>query len=85
LIARMDEAIKEGFYLEASWIAYAVIEDRCDSALEKTGGIPTRNGRPIQMLGNKLKELQNRLDHDPKLSAAMLADNIPERIRVKTQ
>lgn len=63
LLKRLEEAIDEGFFLEASWIAYAVIEDRICSALLKTGGLPQDpNGKPLQMLGSKLKVLETRMN-----------------------
>lgn len=73
LFARMDEASKLGFHLEASWIAYAVIEDRVLSALDKTGGVPTtKKGKPINMLGPKIKALRDRLGENALLRGAML-------------
>jgi hypothetical protein len=76
LIKRMDDAITGEFYLEASWIAYAIIEDRLLSALAKTGGVPTtKKGDPIRMLGPKLQALRDRLATHSELRAAMLPDN----------
>lgn len=74
LIHRMDEAIDGSFYLEASWIAYAILEDRALSALERTpGGVPTNNnGEPIRMLGPKLCELERRCPSDADLKGATL-------------
>lgn len=64
-IQRMEAALDAGYHLEASWYAYAILEDRLISMLRNTGGVPLvssgRNkGKPIQMLGRKLAELQKR-------------------------
>ena len=78
---RLEEAIDEGFFLEASWIAYAVIEDRIGSALLKTGGLPQdQNGKPLQMLGSKLKVLETRMNEDPILQSCFEKDEILKRV-----
>ena len=75
LLARLDAARKEGFHLEASWIAYAVVEDRIDSALGLTGGIP-----PKIMLGKKLEHLRNRLSGDAELRKATAAGQVLDEV-----
>lgn len=81
LFSRLSEAIERGFHLEASWIAYAILEDRAISALKRTGGLPTnRGGRPLQMLGPKLIKLRQRLETDPLLNGAMLQGAMLERV-----
>lgn len=73
LLARLETALNCGFHLEASWIAYAVIEDRLLSALEKTGGIPaTKKGQLLTLLGTKIAYLHGRLSSDPVLRGAIL-------------
>jgi hypothetical protein len=58
LLNRLEEAIDADFFLEASWIAYAVIEDCICSTLLKTGGLhPDKTGKTLQMLGSKLEVL----------------------------
>jgi hypothetical protein len=81
LLNRLEEAIDSGFFLEASWIAYAVIEDRICSALSKTaGGLPKdKNGNSCQMLGAKLKVLEKRMDEDPILCACLEKDDLLKR------
>lgn len=59
-IERMENAEKEGFYFEACWYASAILEDRLLSLLTSTGGVPFSRGRPIRMLGPKLKALIER-------------------------
>ncbi len=68
LFQRQDTALALRFFLEASWIAYAILEDRADSALGRTGG-PVHKKRP--MLGEKLEELKKRMSSDALLKAEM--------------
>ena len=71
LISRLGEAIKDEFFLEASWLAYAILEDRLVSALDETGGAVTTTGRPIRMLGPKLGEIKAREGlHNPRRNAS---------------
>jgi hypothetical protein len=77
LLNRLEEAIDAGFFLEASWIAYAVIEDRVCSALLKTEGLPQdKNGKSLQMLGSKLEVLAKRMHEDPILRSCLEKDEI---------
>jgi hypothetical protein len=60
LIERMDNAFAAGYFLEASWYAYSLLEDRLNSLLKNTGGLPTgNNGHPI-MMGKKISQLKKR-------------------------
>lgn len=67
-IGRMKNAYDAGMYLEASWYAYAVLEDRLLSLLRNSGGVGQNsggaNGKPIRMMGPKLKELSLRSKKD---------------------
>jgi hypothetical protein len=75
---RMDEAINQNFYLEASWYAYAIIEDRLVSMLLQSGGIGLNGGSaPIRMLGKKLSELERRAGNDELLKVNL----VPSKIR----
>jgi len=60
LLSRIDDAMKDKFYLEATWIVYAILEDRLVSALNESGGAVDKKGKAIRMLGNKLVELKVR-------------------------
>lgn len=82
LLNRLEEAIDGGFFLETSWIAYAVIEDRVCSALSKTaGGLPKdKNGKSRQMLGVKLKVLEKRMGEDPILRDCLEKDDLLNRV-----
>ncbi len=68
-IGRLDLAVSGGHFLEASWYAYAVLEDRLLSLLRGSGGVNDRKGKPFRPLGNKLRELQERSASDDVLRA----------------
>jgi len=67
-ISRMKSAYEAGMYLEASWYVYAVLEDRLISLLRSSGGVGENGGgakgKPIKMMGPKLKELTRRAKKD---------------------
>ena len=68
----MEGATAAGMYLEASWYAYAALEDRLVSLLRNSGGVGENaggaNGKPIRMMGNKLQELSRRAKKDTLLA-----------------
>ncbi|MDP4310848.1 MULTISPECIES: hypothetical protein [Stenotrophomonas] len=70
-INRMKSASDAGAYLEASWYAYAALEDRLVSLLQNSGGVGENaggaNGKPIKMMGRKIKELNRRAEKDKLL------------------
>ncbi|MEM8653391.1 MAG: hypothetical protein AAGF36_01495 [Pseudomonadota bacterium] len=74
---RMTTAVEKKFYLEASWYAYAIIEDRLVSMLRQSGGVG-RNGSssPIRMLGKKVSELETRANTDDLLRVNLPAQDI---------
>ncbi|MEZ8096971.1 hypothetical protein ACED51_22970 [Photobacterium swingsii] len=69
LMQRMNEAHEHEYYLEASWFAYTVLEDRLLSALRQSGGTTYKNHKPIRMLGKKMQEIKLRKKKDALLSA----------------
>lgn len=74
---RMNDAIEKGFYLEASWYAYALLEDRLISMLRQSGGVcKSGSNKPITMLGPKLGELMSRAGTDKLLSENLPATQI---------
>lgn len=79
-IRRMNDAYQKNMYLEASWYAYAVLEDRLVSLLNNSGGIGKTNGgaggKPIRMMGPKLKELSRRAKKDKLLKANFENDRL---------
>lgn len=76
-ITRMSEAHEAGQYFESSWYAYAVLEDRLRSLLRSSGGEGVGGpGKPIRMLGPKLKELKHRAKSDALLKANFEYDRL---------
>jgi len=57
LLDKMSSAHEQEFHLEASWIAYSILEDRLYSALKRSGGTTFPNGEDIRMLGQKIQEI----------------------------
>lgn len=57
LIDEMDASHDNKYYLESSWYAHTVLEDRLVSALRQSGGATYANHRPIRMLGKKCRKL----------------------------
>lgn len=65
MLSRYRLAMKDGFYLEAILIDYAMMEDRLRSFIYYIGGLPNRNS--ISVTGkakNKIRQMV--LDYDPK-------------------
>jgi hypothetical protein len=79
LMASMTAAHTAEYYLEASWFAYTILEDRLLSALQQSGGATYKNHRPIRMLGKKMQEISLRKRND-KLLAAYFSDPLMTRI-----
>lgn len=79
LLKRMAKAHDEEHYFEASWYAYAILEDRLRSALRSSGGDTYANHRPIRTLGRKMQIIRDRKANDTVL-AAMLTDALMDRI-----
>jgi len=71
LVTRMDGAAEAGRDVEASWFAYAVLEDRLRSMLRQSGGEGENKGigKPIRMMGPKLKNLRQRAKKDALLES----------------
>lgn len=71
LISRMEAAAENGRDVEAAWFAYAVLEDRLRSLLRQSGGEGQNKGvgKPIRMMGPKLKELKLRAKKDELLKS----------------
>ena len=64
MIRRLDVAVQNGHFFEASWYAYAVLEDRLNSMLN-SGGF----GSPIRMMGPKIKKLDELAETNEVLRA----------------
>ncbi len=59
LIKHMHHAVEEGFFLEASWLSYAIIEDRTKRILE-VSVVPRRRRESLADKTKKLRELAAR-------------------------
>ncbi len=81
LLEKMDEAHSLEYFLEASWIAYSILEDRLLSALLQSGGATHNNGKDIRMLGVKIKILRQRRINDDLL-AAYFDDEFMEELKL---
>lgn len=75
----MDEAIEHEFYLEASWITYAILEDRLLSILKESGGGHDK----IKMLGPKLGEVNKRMLNTLNMRKAFYGELLPDLDRWK--
>ena len=79
-MARMEAAYDASMYLEASWYAYAILEDRLVSLLKNSGGVGENDGgasgKPIRMMGPKLKELFRRAKKDKLLKENFEHNNL---------
>ena len=76
-MARMSGDLETGHYLESSWYAYAVLEDRLLSLLRNSGGEGKNgNSKPIKMMGPKLEELKLRAKRDSLLNANFEYDKL---------
>ncbi|KJG17567.1 hypothetical protein UB37_19745 [Photobacterium iliopiscarium] len=79
LMQRMNNAHNNKYYLEASWFAYTVLEDRLLSALRQSGGATYANFKPIKMLGKKMQEIRLRKAND-QLLAVYFNDALMDKI-----
>lgn len=73
LIERIDEAQERTFHLEASWIAYAIAEDRLGAMLKQIGISPPRG------IARKRLALEKELDHSAPLRQALQGSNLFSR------
>jgi hypothetical protein len=77
-IARIDDALDKEFWLEASWITYAMFEDRCNSLLDKSGGPITPPSNGFISINRKIKELKNRASTNQLLN---LVSHLPSLLQ----
>lgn len=79
LMHKMKEAHEHKFYLESSWFAFAILEDRLVSALRQSGGATYANNKPIRMLGPKMEEIKKRKKTD-QLLGAYFSDDLWDQV-----
>lgn len=81
--SRLNKALREEFYLEAIFIAYAIIEDRTESILRHTGKWEayekSRRGRAVT-LDSKIRYIQKMAEEKKSLANRCLADGTLQRI-----
>ena len=77
-LTRIDASITNEAHLEASWYAYAVLEDRLRSMLINSGGEgeDKGGGKPIWGFEKKYKALKKRARKDNLLKQSLPAGNI---------
>ena len=81
LMHKMNEAHEHKFYLEASWFAFAIVEDRLVSTLRQSGGTTDSQNQEIRMLGRKMGVISQRKRND-SLLAAYFTDELMGEIDV---
>ena len=80
---RLNKAVREEFYLEAIFIAYAIIEDRTESILRHTGKwdayMKSRRGRTAT-INSKIRYIQKMAEDKKSLVGRHLGDDTLARI-----
>ena len=81
-MVRMSKAITANYYLEASWYAYAVLEDRLIAILSASGGAHEKNkpSRIMRNFGRKLDVIDQRRIRD-SLLAVYFSDSLMTGLR----
>lgn len=82
LFERAENAIKEEYYLEASWIISTIIEDRLISLLKQSGGHLKPNGQEIRMIGPKIIELEDRINANHQQIISVTYGNILDDVKI---
>ena len=78
-ISQIDERIKKGYYFEAAWIEYVLLEDRLVSLLRSSENASS-NSSSILMMGPKIKELKLRMRMNQNLEKHLKRDNLIPRL-----
>ena len=80
---RLNKALRDEFYLEAIFIAYAIMEDRTESILRHTGKweayVKSRKGHNIT-IDSKIRYIQKMAEDKKSLANRYLADGTLQRI-----
>lgn len=75
---RLDRALKQGFYLEAMFIEYAIIEDRCDSVLRYEGN--QINSKNFVSIDKKLGKISKIAEQKKTLPNRYFSDSLIDDI-----
>lgn len=76
LLNKLDKAVEEEYFLEATWLSYSVIEDRVESAYRNATG-----SMPQGLFGAKLNSLKSVLSTHEATRKAFFGDML-NRIEV---
>ncbi len=82
---RLNRALSNGFYLEAIFIAYAVIEDRTESALRHVGKYEAyvkSRGRYSVTLDSKISYIQNIAREKKHVFHRFFSDSLLEDVKL---
>jgi len=85
MIERMKAASAAGYHLEASWYAYAIIEDRLISILHNSGGAYERPGLLFRNMGTKIGIVLKRKKKDSLLEAYFPDTTTDELVKWKNE
>ena len=75
---RLDKAIKNNFYLEAMFIAYAIMEDRTESILSYEGN--EINSKDFVSINKKLNKIKKIAERKGSLPAKYFSDSMIDEI-----
>ncbi|MBP6977465.1 MAG: hypothetical protein PHD61_06460 [Bacteroidales bacterium] len=81
-IGQFEETIVKGYYFEAAWLEYVLLEDRLVSLLQSSGGEYKPNGKPILMMGPKIDELNSRMAENQVLKGHLEVDDLINRLQI---
>ena len=76
---RLDRALKQKFYLEAMFIEYAIMEDRCDSILGYEGN--QINSKNFVSIDRKIDKIKKIAEHKKSLPNRYLSDELIDIIK----
>ena len=81
--SRLDKALKAEFYLEAIFIAYAIMEDRTESVLRHTGAWEayekSRRGHGVT-LDSKIRRIQKMAESSKNICHRYFSDDTLQQI-----
>ena len=81
LFDRIRVAQDNKFFLEQTWIAYTIIEDRLLSLLSNSGGLLNKKNKEIRGISNKITTLNQRYNNNINLRK-VLYENILDDLKM---
>ncbi|WP_264536709.1 hypothetical protein [Flavobacterium sp. N1736] len=79
-ISQLEETYFKGFYFEAAWIQYVLLEDRLVSLLKNSGGNLDAKNKEIRMMGPKLGKLVERCSTSSVLKNELDRDDLINKL-----